>query len=58
MVPQDCTLFVAALPFGLASFGYHGNVPSLVKYYGKDSNTIIKAIFVGTLSRLSFMPVG
>ncbi|AVV84367.1 tryptophan permease [Shewanella putrefaciens] len=46
------------MPFGLASFGYHGNVPSLVKYYGKDSNTIIKAIFVGTLSRLSFMPVG
>ncbi len=24
------------LPFCLASFGYHGNVPSLMKYYGKD----------------------
>lgn len=23
------------LPFCLASFGYHGNVPSLMKYYGK-----------------------
>lgn len=42
----------AALPFGLASFGYHGNVPSLVKYYGKDSTTIIKAIFVGTFIAL------
>lgn len=42
----------AALPFGLASFGYHGNVPSLVKYYGKDASTIIKAIFVGTFIAL------
>ncbi|WP_028771884.1 tryptophan permease [Shewanella waksmanii] len=39
---------LAALPFGLVSFGYHGNVPSLVKYYGKDANTIIKAILIGT----------
>lgn len=23
------------LPFCLASFGYHGNVPSLMKYYGR-----------------------
>jgi tryptophan-specific transport protein len=38
----------AAIPFGLASFGYHGNVPSLVKYYGKDPNTIVKAITLGT----------
>ncbi|RTR38158.1 tryptophan permease [Shewanella canadensis] len=40
---------LAAIPFGLVSFGYHGNVPSLVKYYGKDANTIIKAIVTGTL---------
>jgi tryptophan-specific transport protein len=39
---------LAALPFGLASFGYHGNVPSLVKYYGKDAKTIVKAIVLGT----------
>jgi tryptophan-specific transport protein len=38
----------AAIPFGLASFGYHGNVPSLVKYYGKDPGTIVKAICLGT----------
>jgi tryptophan-specific transport protein len=30
------------LPFCLASFGYHGNVPSLMKYYGKDPRTIIR----------------
>jgi len=40
---------LAAIPFGLVSFGYHGNVPSLVKYYGKDASTIIKAIVTGTL---------
>ncbi|WOT05431.1 tryptophan permease [Shewanella youngdeokensis] len=43
---------LAALPFGLASFGYHGNVPSLVKYYGNDSKTIIKALFIGTFIAL------
>jgi len=43
---------LAALPFGLVSFGYHGNVPSLVKYYGKDHRTIIKAIVIGTVIAL------
>lgn len=38
----------AALPFGLASFGYHGNVPSLVKYYGKSPAKVVKAIAIGT----------
>lgn len=43
---------LAALPFGLASFGYHGNVPSLVKYYGKQPKVIIKAICIGTFIAL------
>lgn len=43
---------LAALPFGLASFGYHGNVPSLVKYYGKRPSTIVKAMVVGTFIAL------
>lgn len=43
---------LAALPFGLASFGYHGNVPSLVKYYGNQPKTIIKALFIGTFIAL------
>ena len=42
----------AALPFGLASFGYHGNVPSLVKYYGKSPLKVVKAIALGTFIAL------
>lgn len=40
------------LPFCLASFGYHGNVPSLMKYYGKDPRTIVKCLVYGTLMAL------
>jgi tryptophan-specific transport protein len=36
----------------LASFGYHGNVPSLMKYYGKDPRTIVKCLVYGTLLAL------
>ena len=43
---------LAAIPFGLTSFGYHGNVPSLVKYYGKQPSLIIKAICIGTFIAL------
>ncbi|WP_028109379.1 aromatic amino acid transporter [Ferrimonas futtsuensis] len=39
---------LAALPFMLASFGYHGNVPSLVKYYGKQPRRIALALLLGT----------
>lgn len=39
---------LAALPFMLASFGYHGNVPSLVKYYGKQPKRIALALLLGT----------
>lgn len=41
------------LPFCLASFGYHGNVPSLMKYYGKDPRTIVKCLVYGTLLALA-----
>ncbi|WP_394129235.1 tryptophan permease [Shewanella maritima] len=47
-MPSYLPFMLAAIPFGLTSFGYQGNVPSLVKYYGKDAKTITKAIFVGT----------
>lgn len=40
--------FLVALPVCLVSFGYHGNVPSLVKYYDRDPKKVAKAIFVGT----------
>ena len=39
-------------PFCLASFGYHGNVPSLMKYYGKDPLTIRRCLLLGTLMAL------
>lgn len=40
------------LPFCLASFGYHGNVPSLMKYYGKDPSAIVRCLVGGTLLAL------
>ena len=30
------------------SFGFHGNVPSLVKYYDRDGRRVMKSIFIGT----------
>ncbi|KZL17893.1 Tryptophan-specific transport protein [Pseudovibrio axinellae] len=42
----------AALPFCLASFGYHHNVPSLMKYYGKDPKKIVMCLGTGTLIAL------
>ncbi|MCL1077875.1 tryptophan permease [Parashewanella spongiae] len=43
---------LAALPIGLASFGYQGVIPSLVKHYDKSASQVIKAILVGTLLAL------
>jgi len=43
----------AALPYCLTSFGYHGNVPSLMKYYGKEPKKILKCLLYGTLLALS-----
>ncbi len=50
--PSFAPYLLAALPFGLASFGYHGNVPSLVKYYGKKPAVIVKALVIGTFIAL------
>ncbi|WON75572.1 tryptophan permease [Serratia sp. UGAL515B_01] len=43
---------LAALPYLLASFGYHGNVPGLVKYYHKDSSAVVRSLLYGTLLAL------
>lgn len=43
----------AALPYYLTSFGYHGNVPSLMKYYGKEPLRIRQCLLVGSLVSLS-----
>lgn len=42
----------AAVPYFLTSFGYHGNVPSLMKYYGKDPVTIQRCLLYGSLLSL------
>ena len=53
-VPARAAGFGFAL---LASFGYHGNVPSLMKYYGKDPKTIVKCLVYGTLMALALYTI-
>ena len=43
---------LTALPVCLASFGYHGNVASLYKYYRADATRVAKALWLGTLLAL------
>ena len=43
---------LAAVPYFLTSFGFHGNVPSLMKYYGKEPSTIRHCILIGSLLSL------
>ncbi|MFC0309046.1 tryptophan permease [Gallibacterium trehalosifermentans] len=44
---------LAALPVCLVSFGFHGNVPSLVKYYNRDGKRVEKSIILGTFIALA-----
>lgn len=41
-----------ALPYLLTSFGFHGNVPGLVKYYHKESKAVVRSLLYGTLIAL------
>ncbi|WP_339449170.1 tryptophan permease [Pseudomonas sp. EA_5y_Pfl2_R50] len=43
---------LVTLPFCLTSFGFHGNVPSLMKHYGKDPRRIRACLVSGTLIAL------
>ena len=43
---------LVTLPFCLTSFGFHGNVPSLMKHYGKDPQRIRACLVSGTLVAL------
>jgi len=43
---------LAAVPYYLASFGFHGCVPSMMKYYGKDPERIRKCLLYGSLLSL------
>lgn len=40
---------LAALPFCIASFGFHGNISGLVEFYKKDKTRIVGSISIGTL---------
>ncbi|MDO5068768.1 MAG: aromatic amino acid transporter [Neisseria zoodegmatis] len=42
----------AALPVCLASFGFHGNVSSLLKYFNGDASKVARALQGGTLMAL------
>ncbi|PVX42858.1 tryptophan-specific transport protein [Pasteurella langaaensis DSM 22999] len=43
---------IAALPVCLVSFGFHQNVPSLVKYYNRNAAKVVKSAVIGTLIAL------
>ncbi|EPL8095871.1 tryptophan permease [Morganella morganii] len=43
---------LVALPFLLTSFGFHGNVPGLVKYYRNDAKSVVRSLFIGSLISL------
>ncbi|QLB13492.1 tryptophan-specific transport protein [Bisgaardia hudsonensis] len=45
---QYLPYILTALPVCLVSFGFHENVPSLVKYYNRDAKKVMKSIFLGT----------
>ncbi|MFT4826156.1 MAG: tryptophan-specific transport protein [Halioglobus sp.] len=50
--PGYALFLLAAVPYFLTSFGFHGNVPSLMKYYGKDPARIRKCLLFGSLISL------
>ncbi|KEY59033.1 tryptophan permease [Serratia sp. DD3] len=50
--PSYLPYALAAMPYLLTSFGYHGNVPGLVKYYHKDSGAVVRSLVYGTLLAL------
>lgn len=43
----------AAIPSLMVCFGFHSNIPSLVKYYNKDSSKVVKSIRYGSLLALT-----
>ncbi len=51
--PAYAPFLLAAIPYYLTSFGYHSNVPSLVKYYGKNPVIIRRCLFYGSLTALA-----
>lgn len=50
--PEYAVFLLAAVPYFLTSFGFHGNVPSLMKYYGKNPHKIQRCVVYGSLLSL------
>ncbi|MDK4684614.1 aromatic amino acid transporter [Kingella negevensis] len=53
--PADTRYWIyagTALPVCLASFGFHGNVSSLFKYFDGDAPKVARALWIGTLIAL------
>ncbi|MBS4429953.1 tryptophan permease [Pectobacterium punjabense] len=50
--PSYLPYVLMTLPFCLASFGFHGNVPSLVKHYGHKPLVIKRCLFIGSVLAL------
>ncbi|MCF2907367.1 aromatic amino acid transporter [Pseudoalteromonas sp. DL2-H2.2] len=46
-MPIEQGLIVSALPVIFTSFGFHGSIPSIVKYVGLDIRTLRKVMIVG-----------
>jgi tryptophan-specific transport protein len=51
--PGYAVYALAAIPYFLTSFGYHGVVPSLMKYYGRDPRRIRYCLLYGSLITLA-----
>jgi len=50
--PGYAPFLFAAIPYYLTSFGFHGNVPSLMKFYGKNPRRIRMCLFYGSVATL------
>jgi len=50
--PDYAPYLLAAVPIYLTSFGYHTNVPSLLKYYGEEPRLIRLCLLYGSLTAL------
>lgn len=53
--PENTSYWIyiaTALPVCLASFGFHGNVSSLYKYFAGDARKVAKSLWIGTLIAL------
>lgn len=51
--PEYALFTLAAVPYFLTSFGYHGCVPSLVKHYRADARRIRQCLLYGSLISLA-----